>query len=198
MITRIGTNIVFAAVAFALLAGGGATIAQTTTPAAQAANKLPPTVTAVVDIQFLLRNSMAGKNVIGQIRKIRVSYQTEISRKEKALGDEQKELARQRTILAPEAFAEKGRAFQGKVKDFQQYVGNAEQIVAQAQAKALDQIGQTVNAILNDLSPEYGFNIVLDASQTQMFLKSLTLTEKVLDLLDQRLPTVTVAMPGQQ
>lgn len=198
MITRIGTNIVFAAVAFALLAGGGATIAQTTTPAAQAANKLPPTVTAVVDIQFLLRNSMAGKNVIGQIRKIRASYQTEISRKEKALGEEQNELARQRTILAPEAFAEKGRAFQGKVKDFQQYVGNAEQIVAQAQAKALDQIGQTVNAILNDLSPEYGFNIVLDASQTQMFLKSLTLTEKVLDLLDQRLPTVTVAMPGQQ
>lgn len=192
MITRVGTNIVFAAVAFVLL--GGAATAQTT----QTAQKLPPTVTAVVDIQFLLRNSMAGKNVIGQIRKIRASYQTEISRKEKALGEEQNELARQRTILAPEAFAEKGRAFQGKVKDFQQYVGNAEQIVAQAQAKALDQIGQTVNAILNDLSPEYGFNIVLDASQTQMFLKSLTLTEKVLDLLDQRLPTVTVAMPGQQ
>jgi len=188
MSVRIATILVFAAVAIGLLEGPGAATAQT----------LPPPVVAVIDTQSLLRNSTAGKDVIGQIRKIRAGYQAEISRKEEALRAEEQELLRQRTILAPEAFAEKGRGFQGKVKDLQQYVANAEQIVAQAEAKALDQIDRTIIAILNELSPAYGFNIVLDASQTRMFLKTLTLTEKVLELLDQRLPTVTVALPGQQ
>jgi Skp family chaperone for outer membrane proteins len=188
MIARIGTILVFAAVAFGLIGVPGAATAQT----------LPPPMVAVIDTQSLLRNSTAGKDVVAQMQKIRAGYQAEISRKETALRAEEQELLRQRTILAPEAFAEKGREFQGKVKDLRQYVGNAEQLVGQAEAKALDQIDRTIIAILNDLSPEYGFNIVLDASQTRMFLKSLTLTDKVLELLDQRLPTVTVAMPGQQ
>ena len=104
----------------------------------------------------------------------------------------------QRTILAPEAFAEKGREFQQKVQDLRQYVANAERAVGRAEANAFDEIDRTIITILNDLSAEHGFNLVLDASQTRMFLKNLMLTQQVLELLDQRLPAVAVNLPAAQ
>ncbi len=189
MLSRVSPAFIFAALAWAMLEGFGA---------GAAAQTLPPPVVAIVDTQLLLRKSSAGMDLIGQIKKIRSGYQTEITRKEGALRDDEKELLRQRTILAPEAFAEKGREFQDKVKDLRQYVASAERAVAQAEARALDEIDRAIIIILNDLSAEYGFNIVLDASQTRMFLKNLTLTQQVLELLDQRLPAVAVKLPGEQ
>jgi Skp family chaperone for outer membrane proteins len=189
MLSRVGLAFIFAALAWAMLEGFG--------PGA-AAQTLPPAVVAVVDTQLLLRESSAAKDVIGQIKKIRSGYQAEITRQEEALREAEKELLRQRTILAPEAFAQKGRAFQDKVKDLRQYVANAERAVAQAQVKALDEIDRTIVTILNELSAEFGFNLVLDASQTRMFFKNLSLTQQVLELLDQRLPAVAVKLAGEQ
>ncbi len=189
MLSRLGPAFILAALAWAMLEGFGA---------GAAAQTLPPPVVAIIDTQLLLRNSSAGKDLIGQIRKIRSGYQTEITRKEAALREDEQELRRQRTILAPEAFAEKGREFQQKVQDLRQYVASAERTVGQAEANAFNEIDQTIITILNDLSAEHGFNLVLDASQTRMFLKNLTLTQQVLELLDQRLPTVAVKLPGEQ
>ncbi len=189
MFARVCPAFIFAALAWAMLEGFGA---------GAAAQTLPPPVVAVIDTQLLLRKSSAGKDLIGQIKKIRSGYQAEITRKEEALREDEQELRRQRTILAPEAFAEKGREFQEKVKDLRQYVAGAERSVAQAEAKGLDEIDRVIITILNDLSADYGFNLVLDASQTRMFLKNLTLTQQVLELLDQRLPAVAVNLPAAQ
>ncbi len=189
MRSRVGPAVIFAALTWAMLDGFGA---------GAAAQTLPPSVVAVVDTQLLLRESSAGKDVIDQIKKIRSGYQAEITRKQEALREDEKELLRQRTILAPKALAEKGREFQDKVKDLRRYVAGAEQAVTQAQVTALDEIDRTIVTILNDLSAEYGFNLVLDASQTRMFFKNLTLTQQVLELLDQRLPAVAVKLPGEQ
>lgn len=166
---------------------------------AVAQGKIPPAVIAVIDAQRINRDAQALKTARQQLEQFRFSFQSEIVKEEEKLRAEDQELARQRSVLTPEVFEQRRQAFQGKVIELQRRIQERSQSLDKMLGGVRDQVTQEVVGIMKQLSTERGFNMVLDRAQLQMpVADNFDITTEVLKRLDQRLPSVKVALPGPQ
>lgn len=164
---------------------------------AQSATKTPPAIIAVIDGQRVNREAAALKNARQQLEQYRFNFQSEIAKEEEKLRAEEQELARQRSVVTPEVFEQRRQAFQAKVIDLQKRIQERSQSLEKMLNGVREQVTAQVIEILRELSKERGFNMVLDRAQVQIFIgDSIDITPEVLKRIDQRLPTVKVALPA--
>jgi Skp family chaperone for outer membrane proteins len=165
----------------------------TAAPADEAqAQKLPPTVAAVIDYQRILRDAAAARSIRDQIEVRRKAYQEEISKEEQRLHEADKEFAKQRSLLTAEAFTEKRREFEQDVAEVQRLVQERRRELDNAAAVALNQVKEALIEVVTSIADERGFNLVLPSSEVLFFARRIDLTEEVLAKLDSRLPEVRV------
>jgi Skp family chaperone for outer membrane proteins len=158
-----------------------------------AAQKLPATVAAVIDYQRVLRDAAAARSIRDQIEARRKVYQEEISKEEQRLHEIDKEFAKQRSVLSPEAFADKRREFEQDVAEVQRKVQERRRELDRMSAAALNEVKAALIEIVTSIAEERGFNLVLPSSELLFFSRSLDLTEEVLAKLDARLPEVRLS-----
>jgi outer membrane protein len=158
-----------------------------------AAQKLPTTVAAVIDYQRVLRDAAAARSIREQIEARRKTYQEEISKEEQRLHEADKEFAHQRSVLSPEAFAEKRREFERDVAEVQRMVQERRRELDRMSASALNEVKEALIEIVTSIAEERGFNLVLPSSEVLFFSRSVDLTEEVLAKLDARLPQVRLS-----
>lgn len=166
---------------------------------AQAAGggKVPPAIIAVIDSQRVNREAAALKNARQQLEQFRFNFQSEIAKEEEKLRAEEQEIARQRSVLSPEAFEQRRQAFQAKVVELQKRIQERSQSLEKMLNGVREQVTVQVIEILKGLAAERGFNMVLDRAQVQLFIgDNIDITPEVLKRLDQRLPTVKVNLPA--
>ena len=156
------------------------------------AQKLPPTVAAVIDYQRILREAAAARSIRGQIEVRRKTYQEEISKEEQRLHEADKEFAKQRSLLTAEAFTEKRREFEQDVAEVQRLVQERRRELDNVAAVALNQVKEALIEVVTSIADERGFNLVLPSSEVLFFARRIDLTEEVLAKLDSRLPEVRV------
>lgn len=162
-------------------------------PAADArAQQLPTTVAAVIDYQRILREATAARSIRDQIEERRKVYQDEISLEERRLQEADQAFARQRSLLTPEALAEKRREFENEVVDVQRLVQERRRELDRASALALNEVKKELIEIVTGIAEQRGFNLVLPSSEVLFFARQIDLTEEVLAQLDARLPQVQV------
>lgn len=147
---------------------------------------------AVVNLEGVMRTAKAAKSVQEQIDKFRKEYQDEISDEEEKLHKRDKELADQRSILAPEAFEQERRSFQKEVAGVQRDVQIKRAQLDRAYAKAASKIQLTISKIVGDYAKEKGFKLILPSSQILYGEEALNISEEVLKRLDNELPKVEV------
>jgi Skp family chaperone for outer membrane proteins len=157
------------------------------------AQQLPPTVAAVIDYQRILRDAAAARSIRAQIESRRKTYQGEISKEEQRLHEADKAFAKQRSLLTPEAFAEKRRAFEEDVSEVQRLVQQRRRQLDQVAEVALNEVKTALIEIVTGIAEERGFNLVLPSSEVLFFARKIDLTEEVLAKLDARLPDVVVS-----
>jgi outer membrane protein len=162
-------------------------------PDAARAQQLPPAVAAVIDYQRILRDAAAARSIREQIENRRKAYQGEISKEEQRLHEADKEFARQRSLLTPEAFADKRRAFEEDVSEVQRLVQQRRRELDRVAEAALNEVKTALIEIVTGIAEERGFNLVLPSSEVLFFARKIDLTEEVLAKLDARLPDVEVA-----
>lgn len=181
---RVWSLVVGAALAAALATAAPADEAQ--------AQKLPPTIAAVIDYQRILRDAAAARSIRGQIEVRRKAYQEEISKEEQRLHEADKEFAKQRSLLTAEAFTEKRREFEQEVAEVQRLVQERRRELDNVAAVALNQVKEALIEVVTSIADERGFNLVLPSSEVLFFARRIDLTEEVLAKLDSRLPDVRV------
>jgi Skp family chaperone for outer membrane proteins len=156
------------------------------------AQQLPPTIAAVIDYQRIIRESAAARSISEQIEARRKAYQEEISKEEQRLHEADKAFAKQRSLLTPEAFAEKRREFEEEVAVVQRLVQERRRALDSASAEAFDQVKGALIEVVTSIAEERGFNLVLPSSEVLFFSRRIDLTDEVLGKLDARLPDVPV------
>ena len=161
-------------------------------PSACAEGRLPPTVAAVIDYQRILRDAKAARAIRDQVEARRKQYQDEIAKEEQRLHDVDRALAAQRTILAPEAFAEQRRAFENEVSAVQRMAQERRRQLDQVAAAALNEVRSAMIEVVGELADTRGFNLVLPTSGLLLFAPEIDLTGEVMDKLDATLPHVSV------
>jgi Skp family chaperone for outer membrane proteins len=175
-----------------LLAAAAAALLLLAPPSSHAQDKLPTAVAAVIDYQRILRDAKAARSIRDQVEARRKLYQEEIARQEQRLHEIDKELARQRSVLTPEALSEKRRDFEAQVAEVQRMVQERRRQLDQGAALALNEVRSAMIDIVGQLSDVRGFNLVLPTSGVLLFSPRIDLTEEVLTRLDSKLPNVKV------
>ncbi|MFC3225886.1 OmpH family outer membrane protein [Marinibaculum pumilum] len=173
----------------------GAVLVAGAAPAALA-QKLPPTVIAIIDTPKILRQSKAGQAVARQVEQYSQDAQKEIAAKEQSLRKKEETLSGQRNVLSQEAFQREAQSFQKDVGDMQRQVQQRKIALDQSMAQGNQQIFRVIEEILKELAREMAFDLVLERTQVAAIVnQQMEITQEVLRRLDQKLPTVTVPAP---
>jgi len=176
--------------AFVILAVG---LASTWGPAlAQDKDAAPVPVIAIIDIRGILAQADASRSAREQIEKLRVTYQEEITAQEDALRKEDQELNRQRAILAPEALAERRQQFNAKVAEVQRQVQARKRALNQALNIGMQEIQKFLLGLVAEIARDRGYTLVLPKSQVVLADNRMEITAPVLELLNERLPSVKI------
>lgn len=176
---------------FALI---GLFVAIALTGAAHAQGVKAP-IAAVVDVQKIMLESAAAKNVRSQIETRREALGGQISAEEKQLRQAEQDLAEQRSLLSNDAFAKKRQAFQRRVANMQRKVQVSRRQLDQAFVDAMAKIQDVLLRVVAELAGERKVDIVLRKSQVLVFAKTMDLTAPTLERLNAKIKKITIEMP---
>lgn len=167
-------------------------------PAAPAGpTELPPNGTSVVicDVLLVLREAKASQSIREQIDKQRASYQAEIAKQENELRAADQQLASQRAILAPEAFAQRRRDLEKRVGDAQQIVQARRRALDQAFTESMQRVEGNMIEVISEIARDKNYQVVLPKSQVVIVQSQLDITQEVLQRLNKKLTSVQVNIP---
>ena len=176
-----------AAVAVWALAPAGSALAQ----------KMPAPVIGIIDIQRILEESEAAKNIRPQMSKLRESYEKDVKTRENDLRQAEQDLGRQRTILSADAFNEKRRTFEKQAADAQRAVQTHKQRIDVAFANAMGDVRNALLKIAADMAKERQINVLLPKSFVVLSAKEFDITDEALGRLNKQLASVRVKMPDK-
>jgi outer membrane protein len=154
---------------------------------AHAENK--PTI-GIVNVEKVVTQSLAGKDLINKINDKRNQINNEIGKQEDGLKKERDELQKKQAVLAPDAFAKEQKAFEDKVVKFQQDVKEKWGNIEKSYASAMSEIDIVAKEITKKLAEENGFIIVIPASVALFYKDSTEITDNILKELDKKLTKV--------
>ncbi len=170
-----------------LLTGASGSFAQ--------AEKRPTPVLGIVDTDLLLQESLAAKGVRLERDKFATTYQNEVKEMEDKLRAEDEELAQQRNVLAPDVFQTRAQEFQQKLAAFQTQVKDKQERLDFSFQQSMQEIGQTIMLVVQEVSKENGFNAVMARNQLMIFDPGMDITKLVMDKLNARMATVAFQNP---
>lgn len=153
---------------------------------------------AVLDVQKILRDSSAMKNIREQVIKYGSTFEKEIEKERNEIRSTNQELARQRTILSPDAFAEKRRLFEEKVVGVQRLVQQRQRELDASRNKAMAEVNKVYTEIVAKLAAERNLAVILRKVQTVFTVSTLDITQEILSRLNNKLPTVKIDEPGSK
>ncbi|MFQ5760739.1 MAG: OmpH family outer membrane protein [Acidiferrobacterales bacterium] len=167
-----------------------------------AQEKSPPTAVlavAVIDVQRIIRESLATKSMRPQLRKLQDAYEKEFKRQEQELRKANRDLIGQRVILSPEAYTERRGELQKRASAVQRSVQEKKRIIDQAIARTMGMVNRELHRITIEIANERSISLVFVKSAVFLNAKRHNITAEALQRLNKRLPSVDViAMPKKK
>lgn len=149
---------------------------------------------AVVDLQYLVSNSKAGKSIRSQLDKQRNSYSSQIEREEANLRKAEKDLMAQQSKLSKEAFMKKGKEFQDKVRVAQKSVQDRRVSFDKAYTASLEKLREHIVKIVADMSGKQKIALVLNRQEVVLVDAKMDITKDVLAALDSKVSSIPVSV----
>ena len=157
------------------------------------AEEVTAPVFAIIDMQRVLRESVAVKSLTQEIEAQRDTYQSEIREKEDALRAADKELVRQRTILAPDVLAQKRRELEEKVAALQREVNQRKRALDQRFGRGMGQVRKELAAVAKEIAEEYNLDMIMSKAAVVIMKPKFDMTTAALERLNARLPKISTA-----
>ncbi len=159
-------------------------------PASAAAQEpLAPTL-AIIDVQKILRDSIALKSLSKEIEAQRGKYQGELREKENKLRNADQELTRQRSVLTAEAYANKRKELEQEIMIVQREVQKRRKILNQLFSKGRNQIQNELLKVAKKIAEERDLDLILSKATVVIVKPMFDITNEALRRLNANLPNV--------
>ena len=178
-----------------LLAVGLILLFWTADQATPRAQELAPPVLAIIDVQKVLRESTAVSALSREIEEQKVQYQEELREQERALRDADQELARQRSILSPEAYAKKRGELEQRVANLQREARNRKRGLDKVFTQGMIKVQAELAKVAKEIAEERGLDLVLSKATVVLVKPKFELTQEAVRRLNDRLPDLPAAQP---
>ncbi|MGB0682815.1 MAG: OmpH family outer membrane protein [Magnetovibrionaceae bacterium] len=150
---------------------------------------------AIVDMEAISRTASVFKDVRRQLQDLRKEISEEVQKEEAAIREANQELARKRTLMTPDAFAEERRKFEQSVATFQQSILTRRRAVEKVEAETMRKLQGTLIEIITEIANENELTLILSKRNTILVAAGLEITNVVRGALDERLPSLVVQRP---
>ena len=144
----------------------------------------------IVDIDFLLNNSKAGKNIQEQLKKINNARIKEIKSKDKSFKDKEAKLIAQKNILSEQEFAKKVNELK---KEVIKSNSSRQKEMEQSNKKrndALSKLLKEINILLIEYSEKTKISMMLDKKNVIISRNENDITKEILNLLDKKITKI--------
>jgi len=149
----------------------------------------------ILDLDEINQKAAVFKSIRAQMDQYGAVFSDAIKSEDDELRNANKELARQRTILSPEAYAEERRKFEQNVANFQRQVERRKQSLNAVHAKAVTEAENALRKIIADFARENDVALVLRSDTIVFYNKAMDMTGIILERFDKAMPNIKVAQP---
>tara|TARA_X000000368_G_C22743326_1_gene584872 strand:- start:185 stop:703 length:519 start_codon:yes stop_codon:yes gene_type:complete len=146
----------------------------------------------IVDIDYLLNNSKAGKNIQEQLKKITDARIKEIKSKDKLFKDKETKLIAQKKILSEQEFAKKVNDLKNEVIKFNSLRKKEMEQSNKKRNDALSKLLKEINQLLIEYSERTKPSIMLDKKNVIISKNENDITKEILDLLDKKITKIKI------
>lgn len=148
---------------------------------------------AVLDVQKLLVESLAGKSLQEQLKERRDNLQGEASAIEKKLKGEEQTLIKERSSLSSEEFEKKKKKFEEDVLSSRKEILRKSNELDGARKEALGKLRSGIAKAAADIADEKKFQLVVDRQFVVLVEESLDVTDLVLAKLNDQVKSISLA-----
>lgn len=146
---------------------------------------------AVVDLKVILQSSKAGASIKQQMNKKQDEYKKDLESQQKKLSDAKDALARDRSVLSPDAYAEKRKTFEGDLGKLQTNMRGKKNSLDKAFSTAMETLQTQTMAVISGIAKEKNYTLVLPRSSVLVMTDSnMDITQDVLSALDEKLTSI--------
>ena len=150
-------------------------------------------VFAIIDVQRILRESTAVKSLSRGIEERKGQYQGELRKKEAVLREADQELARQRSILSAEVYAQKRGELEQKVASHQREARKRKRGLEKLFASGMTKVRNELTKIAKEIAEERGLDLILSKATVVIVMPKFEITNEAVNRLNARLPEVPLA-----
>ena len=147
---------------------------------------------AVVDIDYLINNSKAGKYIQTTIKKINDKSVTEFKKKEKEFQNKQTELISQKNLLSKEEFNKKASDLNKKIKE---YNLNKKKVIGESNLKKSKAIGELltkINQLLVDYAEQNKVSFIIDKKNIILTKTENEITNEIFEILNKKYDKIKI------
>jgi Skp family chaperone for outer membrane proteins len=146
---------------------------------------------SVVDLKVILQSSKAGASIKQQMNKKQDEYKKDLESQQKKLSDAKDALARDRSVLSPDAYAEKRKAFENDLGKLQTNMRGKKNSLDKAFSTAMETLQTQTMTVISGIAKEKNYTLVLPRSSVLVMTDSnMDITQDVLSALDEKLTSI--------
>jgi Skp family chaperone for outer membrane proteins len=153
-------------------------------------------VIAIVDIPYVLQNTVSSKAIRDQLAKDDAAYKADFSKRETDLRNSYQELQSQLGLLGPDAQRDRRVAFEQRAADYEREADFRNRDMTNRQNNAMKKIEDGLKSVLLDLAAERKLSMIIQKGAAPFYDSDLDLTGEALKRLDVKLPSVKLDAPA--
>jgi outer membrane protein len=143
-----------------------------------------------VDIDKIINQSDVGKDVTKQIDNLNNKNIKEFKEKEKKLSNEEKNIIKQKNILAKEEFEKKVIVLQENVRNFKKEINASRISLDKKRLEATSKILNVLNPILSEYSAKNSISLIMQKKNIVIGKSDLDITSEILKLVNAKIKSL--------
>jgi Skp family chaperone for outer membrane proteins len=156
---------------------------------AQGADQDQPVI-AIIDMQEILKDSLAVQEMQRRMEELRSAYQGEFRKQEEVLRQRDQELSRERSAMSADSFAERRRELEQQVAAAQREIQRRRKSLEALFGQGLNQVRVELIDIVQEIASERSADLVLAKTMVVLVRPDLEITDEALERLNERLPRI--------
>ncbi|HJN84480.1 MAG TPA: OmpH family outer membrane protein [Candidatus Pelagibacter bacterium] len=145
-----------------------------------------------IDMDIVMKKSIAGKSLIEHVNKIHISNINEFKKIEESIKSEESSIMSQKNILSEEEFSKKINSLKKKINDYKKNRKIKIDFVSKKKAEATTKFFEILNPILADYSKKKNISIILRKKTIIIAKSDLDITNKIIELMNLKIKKINL------
>ena len=155
-------------------------------------NAKSETTIAILNMEFLMENSLAGKSIKKQLEDLRKKDIKSFKKTETKLKEEEKKLISQKNVLSEEDFKKNIILFRENLRNFNTLRANKLSSLNNKKKSSITTLLKEINPILTEFAKTNDIMIMIDKRNIILSKKELDITKKILEILDNKIKKIVL------